>query len=242
MVGTTLYDIPSKPPAKSWSLNPWKTRLALNYKGIEYKTDWVEYPDLVTTFKALGLPPNDPNDPGYFVDYTSPALRFDDGKVYMDSWTIIHEIEKRYPTPSLHLHEPIVEQIRLHIVKLAKPLSPNVIPKVSRNLLAEPSKEYFERTRHQRFGMSLSNYEKEKGGDGPWEEVKEPAEQVADLLRKNGGPFFLGPQVSYADFIFVGFLHFLKRVDSSLFDRFVSLDPTFTRVYDASREWLEKDD
>ena len=47
---------------------------------------------------------------------------------------------------------------------------------------------------------------------------------------------------SYADLIFVSFLHFLKRVDIALFDRFVSIDPTFSRVYDASKEWLKKDD
>ena len=48
--------------------------------------------------------------------------------------------------------------------------------------------------------------------------------------------------VSYADLIFVGFLHFLKRVDTTLFDRFISIDPTFSRVYYASEEWLKKDD
>lgn len=242
MAPVTLYDLPSKPPNKSWSLNPWKTRLALNYKGVEYQTDWIEYPDLEPTFKSFSLPPNGPADTGYSVDYTSPALRFDDGTVVMDSWKIIHEIEKRYPAPSLHLDEPIVEWIRLHISKLQKPLSPNVIPKVSRNLLNEPSRVFFERTRHVRFGMPLADYEKERGGEKPWEEVKEPAEEVAERLRKNGGPFFLGEQVSYADFIFVGFLHFLKRVDIAVFDRFVFIDPTFTKIYEASKEWLNKDD
>lgn len=42
--------------------------------------------------------------------------------------------------------------------------------------------------------------------------------------------------------IFVSFLHFLKRVESGLFERFVALDPAFSEVYDASKEWLKKDD
>ncbi|PSN72789.1 hypothetical protein BS50DRAFT_568392 [Corynespora cassiicola Philippines] len=48
-----LYDIPSKEPKTCWSLNPWKPRLILNYKGIDYKTEWVEYPDLAPYFKSL---------------------------------------------------------------------------------------------------------------------------------------------------------------------------------------------
>lgn len=41
-----LYDLPSREPCKCWSLNPWKTRLLLNFKGIDYMTEWTEYPDL----------------------------------------------------------------------------------------------------------------------------------------------------------------------------------------------------
>jgi hypothetical protein len=65
-----LYDLPSKPPCQSWSLNPWKStrqnhhpfyaytdttlaRLLLNYKGIPYKTEWIEYPDVEPKFKSL---------------------------------------------------------------------------------------------------------------------------------------------------------------------------------------------
>ncbi|KAK5457229.1 hypothetical protein LTS15_005010 [Exophiala xenobiotica] len=47
-----LYDLPSK-QGKSWSLNPWKTRLVLNYKSIPYKTEWTEYPDLKPKFEKL---------------------------------------------------------------------------------------------------------------------------------------------------------------------------------------------
>ena len=48
-----LYDIPSKPRCHGWSLNPWKTRMALNYKKVPYKTEWIEFPDLAPKFKEL---------------------------------------------------------------------------------------------------------------------------------------------------------------------------------------------
>lgn len=53
MIKVTLYDLPSKDPCRTWSLNPWKTRLILNYKEIEYDTEWTEYPDVAPKFKAL---------------------------------------------------------------------------------------------------------------------------------------------------------------------------------------------
>jgi hypothetical protein len=48
--------------------------------------------------------------------------------------------------------------------------------------------------------------------------------------------------VSYADLIFVSFLKFMQRLDTDNFERFLSLDPAFGKVYDASKQWLEKDD
>jgi hypothetical protein len=39
--------------------------MVLNFKGIDYKTEWVEYPDLMPTLKGIGLDPNDPNSTGY---------------------------------------------------------------------------------------------------------------------------------------------------------------------------------
>ncbi|KAF2189447.1 hypothetical protein K469DRAFT_736796 [Zopfia rhizophila CBS 207.26] len=236
-----LYDLPSKPPCASWSLNPWKPRMILNFKGIDYKTEWVEYPDLVSTLSSFGLAPNSPNSPGYFTNYSSPAIRFDDGTLMMDSWKIAPELERRYPTPSLHLDESIVVQVRDHVGKLFGPLRPNVLPKIP-NLLNNPSAEYFERTREKIFGMPLSQLEEEKGGEGAWEAIQQPAEEAADLLKKHGGPFFLGKTVSYADLIFVSFLHCLRRVDEGIFERFISLDPAFSAIYDASKQWLVKDD
>lgn len=48
--------------------------------------------------------------------------------------------------------------------------------------------------------------------------------------------------VSYADLIFVSFLQFLARIDGDMFQRFLDLDPSFGKIYEASRKWLAKDD
>lgn len=236
-------------------------RLVLNYKGIDYKTEWIEYPDLVPTLKSYGLAPNDPNAPGYFADYTSPAIRYDDGTYMMDSWKIAHELEKRYPSPSLHLDDPVVGQVMETLGKIFPPLRPHIIPKVPRVLLNERSAEYFERTRKESFGMPLAQVEAEMATEESWEKAKQPIKDIADLLKKNGGPYFLGKTgkesnvsgkcnigraddctVSYADFIFVGYLQFLNRVDEKLFQRFMGFDPSFGELFEACKEWLARDD
>ncbi|OCL06103.1 hypothetical protein AOQ84DRAFT_390428 [Glonium stellatum] len=242
MATHVLYDLPSKDRNACWSLNPWKTRLLLNYKGIDYKTEWLEYPDVAPTLKSFGLPPNDPNASGYFADYTIPTMRIDSNTYVMDSAKIAVELEKRYPSPSVYLDSPIVSQAQQVVTNIQKALTPNLIPKAPGNLLNERSKEYFERTREVRFGMPLSQMEKDKGGETPWAAAKQPIQELADLLKEQGGPFFLGKTVSYADFILVAFLHFLKRVDQAVFDRFVAHDPAFSAIYEASQAWLARDD
>ena len=165
--------------------------MILNFKGIDYSTEWVEYPDLAPHHKALGIPPNDKNAPGYFADYSSPAIKYADGSYAQDSWPIAHELEKQYPNPSLHLDDPIVVRIRDHIPKMMGPLVPHVIPKVPL-LLPKPSADYFYETREKMFGAPLQDVHDERATEECWEQAKAPAKETGDLLRKNGGPFFLG--------------------------------------------------
>jgi hypothetical protein len=46
----------------------------------------------------------------------------------------------------------------------------------------------------------------------------------------------------YADFVTVGFMHCLKRVDERVFKKTVTLEPELKKLYDACGEWLERDD
>lgn len=165
--------------------------MALNYKSIPYKTSWTEYPDLASTFTTLGIPPNDPSNPAFYASYTSPAIQYADGTLSLDSWLIAHALEQQYPSPSLHLDDPIVVQVRDHILEITKPLMPHLIPKVPA-VLTERSAEYFYRTREVRFGAPLQEIERTKANEECWREVQGPVEVVGDWLRRNGGPFFLG--------------------------------------------------
>lgn len=170
----------------------WSVRMVLNFKGIDYETEWLEYPHIAPTLKSYGVPPNDRNAPGITADYSCPAIRYEDGTYSMDSWKIVHELEKQYPLPSLHLDDPMVLKIRDHIALMRAPLDAHLMSKIPRNLLGEDSIDYFETTREKRFGMPLSQLEKEKANEEAWKNAKKPATEAADLLKKHGGPYFLG--------------------------------------------------
>jgi hypothetical protein len=170
--------------------------MVLNYKKIPYTTEWVEYPDLAPKFKALGIPPNPKDAPGYFADYSSPCIRYPDGTYQMDSWPIAFELEKRYPEMSLHLDSPLALKIRDHIPKIVSPIVPHLIPKVV-HILNKPSQDFFHETREKMFGKPLQQVEAEGATEECWEKAKAPAKEAGDLLRAKGGPFFLGETGKY---------------------------------------------
>ena len=110
----------------------------------------------------------------------------------MDSKKIAYELEKQHPSPPLHLDSEVLAQIEQIIPRIQAPMAAVLMPQVAKNLLNPASAQYFEATRAVRFGMSLPELEKQKGGEQAWEKAKEPIMEIATLLKKEGGPFFLG--------------------------------------------------
>ncbi|KAM0273615.1 hypothetical protein ACHAQH_008209 [Verticillium albo-atrum] len=233
-----LYDLPSKDNGKGcWSLNPWKTRLALNYKGIPYTTKWIEYPDIEPTLKGLGLAPQ----PEEIKPYTIPAVVFPDGKAVMNSRLIIDEMEKRYPDRPLRVDDPMTEKIQGLTREVIGPIMGVLIPNVASECLNDASRPYFEETRREMFGMPLDEVRRTKGGDESWEEARPAFAKIAALLRETEGPFFLGGTVSYADMIFVGALQFIRRTaGEGKFQRALGYEVEVQRLYEACGEWLER--
>ncbi|KAL0961286.1 hypothetical protein HGRIS_006246 [Hohenbuehelia grisea] len=65
----TLYDLATTlKPDQAWSGNTLRARFALNYKGLPFKTVYVEFPDIEKVCKKIGAAPTSlkPNgDPLY---------------------------------------------------------------------------------------------------------------------------------------------------------------------------------
>ncbi|KAI4226302.1 MAG: hypothetical protein L6R36_003293 [Xanthoria steineri] len=235
-----LFDLPSKGHGTPWSPNTWKARLVLNYKQIPYTTQWIELNHIVPHLQSLGIPPNPPAiNPR---PYTVPAVRLPDGTYIMDAKKIAASLEKTYPDPPLHLDSPQLAKVEDLFSRLLVPMRGILSPKISRNLLNPESMSYFHESRSKQLGMPLEQAEKELGGDAQWEETKPIFREIAALIEENGGPFVLGGEVSYADFILVGALCLFKRVGEGVFERVVGMEPALGTLYKASGKWLQKVD
>ncbi|RDB26472.1 Glutathione S-transferase-like protein ustS [Hypsizygus marmoreus] len=177
----TFYDIPSTLPGKAWSANTWKTRYSLNFKGLPYKTVWVEYPDIAELSKKLGIAPTNegPNGP----NYTLPAI-YDPttGTALAESIAIAEYLDKTYPdTPASSLQGV-------------------------RNTSAEPG-------RHRSGDVGGVGPEW-RGGEEEWAKVKAGFDVVDGWLQKNkaSGPYFLGKEHTFADFVVASFTLWLKKI------------------------------
>lgn len=89
--------------------------------------------------------------------------------------------------------------------------------------------------------MELAEVARTTATEENWENTRAPSKVVGEWLREKEGPYFLGETVSYADFIFVGMLHFMRRIDEELYRRYCGFDKAFERLYEACGEWLKRD-
>ncbi|QIW94626.1 hypothetical protein AMS68_000144 [Peltaster fructicola] len=235
-----LYDLPSTGKCACWSLNPWKTRAALNFKSAQYKTEWTEYPDIEPKFKSLGIPANDPSHNP--VKYSIPAVRMPDGRLIMDSRAIADALEEIQPSPSLKLNNGYVDRTQKTLAAVMTPLRPEIMPNIPA-LLPERSAEYFERTREQQFGMPLAALAKsDRAGDAAWKAAEPHIPELEKLLKENDGPFIAGKEPSYADFIVGGFWIFLQKANKKLYERLTGYSPAFDEHWRAVSKWFERDD
>ncbi|KAF8960754.1 hypothetical protein BDZ97DRAFT_1281072 [Flammula alnicola] len=209
-----FYDIPSTLPGRGWSPNTWKTRYCLNFKGIPYKTEWIEFPDIEAHCKKFGILPTSQNPDGspYF---TLPAIHDPSTGVYIaDSFLIAEYLEKTYPTPSLFPYNTLGLQTPFEDTYLGylDALWSFILPVVCVNL-NPPSEEYFRRTREQEFGMKLEDLvPKGEKADAEWEKYKDGLGTVDVWYAKSGGPFLMDDTVSWADFVIAGYVIWLRIV------------------------------
>ncbi|KDR69407.1 hypothetical protein GALMADRAFT_272014 [Galerina marginata CBS 339.88] len=209
-----LYDIPSQVAVNAWSPNIWKTRYALNYKGLAYKTEWVEFNDIEAHAKKHGIAPTSTN-PDF---YSLPAIYDAPNKTYVAGAIEIAEyLDEKYPnTPRLFPHNTLGLQTAFTDVFLTKlgNLWQFIVPAVNKSL-NPPSAAYFRRTREALFGVTLEEL-LPKGDKAvtEWAKVQAGFNEAAVLFAKNGGkgPFAMGETISYADVNAGAYLIWLRTI------------------------------
>ncbi|KAI5927203.1 putative glutathione S-transferase [Camillea tinctor] len=232
-----FFDLASKPPNQTWSLNPWKTRFALNFKGLDYKTEWMQYPDIKPRFQDH-FPPKE--------QYTIPTVTLPDGTWIMDSWEIAQELEKRYPSPSMHLDAPELPKVVELTQQAAVAMAPIFIARVPKLLLEDYGKPYWYETREKRIGMHPDKFEAEKGGDLAINAAAPHLQAATALLKeKSDGPFFLGATPSYADFVWGGFLIFMSKLGDDTKEGLFKATgdaAAHEKLLEALKPWSTRDD
>lgn len=164
----------------------------------------------------------------------------------MDSRNIADALETLQPEPSLQLNSGYVDRMQKAVLDVGGALTPICIPRVPEMLLSERSAEYFQRTRKDRFGMTLDELARsEKGGEAAWENAKPRIKEIITILHEHkDGPYVLGKTLSYADLILAGYWAFLKKLDKGgdVFERLMEIDEAFPKHWEACQKFLERDD
>ncbi|KAG9126844.1 hypothetical protein FRC07_001745 [Ceratobasidium sp. 392] len=239
-----FYDLASNNNTP-WSPNTYKTRLALIYKGLPFRVEHLSYPDIEPTFKKLGVPQGSPRGtykytvPGTHFAWlttlsgiTSPTAIADpspepDGKLtyVADSWDIALYLERTYPPPlypTLFPHHSIAlhRAMALQLYKLHNHVCDVAVPLIAtEHILDDKGHEYFMKTREEMYGKPMSEVLKE--AEGIWlTDVRSSWSSLGDILNMNGpveqvGPFVMGKNMSYSDFIIAGLMLWLRRAEGA---------------------------
>ena len=192
------------------------SRYSLNFKGIPYKTEWVEYPDIEALYKKLGGKPTINQDGTAY--YSLPLIHdISTGAVVPESAQIAQYLDATYPyTPKLFPQGTAPLQyafIDIHGQTLSA-LPQFALPQTN-TILNPESQEYFRRTREVTFGRMLEDVvPKGEEREVKWGKVREEFGRIDGWYQagREDGMFVLGDRICFADFVHASFLLWMKKI------------------------------
>ncbi|KAF8079137.1 hypothetical protein FPV67DRAFT_1467644 [Lyophyllum atratum] len=213
----TFYDIPCTKANKAWSPNTWKGRFCLNFKGVPYKTEWVEYPDIEALAKKLGAPPTGKRPDGSPL-YTVPIIHDPSTNTTVaDSIAIAEYLDKTYPdTPKLLPTGTVALQNAFTNAFFATgmPALQFAMPATHR-ILTSGSDAYFRLHREKAFGKTMETLTPTgPARDEEWAKVKAGLSTVDGWLQaaKAEGPYFGGKTPCFSDFFVAARLMWYRQI------------------------------
>lgn len=222
---------------KLTSLNLFPSiRLVLNYKRIPYRTEWVSYPDIASTFEKRGIPPSEALENGKPY-YTCPAIIDLNGKPepwkVSDSMTIAEYLEDTYSDPECgpKLFPEGTKEAQLAFIRHLKsetiPRAWRLVVTLVPAILDSRGREYYCSTREETVGAPLAEF----GAAGTTQreefstDLKEAMDDVAAMYDRNeegGGECFTRETITYADVFLVSNFLWMRRVHRIGMDRMSS--------------------
>lgn len=226
----TLYDIAQKPPVEEScsAPNPWKARFCLNFKQLPYSTTWVGMLDIAKVRQKLGAPACRKFAGGEDF-YTLPVIKdASTDAVVGDSFDIAVYLDKTYPTsgggglfpdqPLDFEFKPVVDFPTLLTLPAdsshprygrfnlqADTLFTTFTSLIAGGIPLDPATETEVKAEFARRAGVSPGQEFKLEGDARQATLSGFEAALGDLAKlyaeKPEGPFLLGEQVSYADFI-----------------------------------------
>jgi len=209
-----LYDLPYSSPG-SYSAHVCKARTVFNYKGIPYRTEWLEIPEIEPLSKKLGIKPT-----GQKIDgspyYTLPAIYDPDtGTAIADSFAIAEYLEKTYPeTPSVFPYGSVALQKAFEpmLVENICAAWALIIPVVAGKL--NPRSEECLRLREISCGGERLVAPIGEARTEEWAKFKKGMDVAYSslVMTDKKGPYVMGDTISWSDIVLFGFLFFFKII------------------------------
>ncbi|KAI9498662.1 hypothetical protein BDB00DRAFT_396180 [Zychaea mexicana] len=229
MAHIILYDVELTTPNEIWSPNTCKTRYALNYKGIPYKTVWLKFPEIGEEIPKITKSKERPTVP-VIVDVLHG------NKVVQESWEIAKYLEEAYPdTPSL-FHGNIGAHFFMH-----EYCTRRLLPKIFKlNVLTVMKKAgehgaWFRQTREKIFKMPLEKFVGDESQHA--KAITENLDALGRVLKTY--PYLTGQQVGWADICLASYITFLRVMRPDQYDALVLNDSKAGKQF---AEWLKRMD
>ncbi|KAL1743843.1 hypothetical protein HDZ31DRAFT_40025 [Schizophyllum fasciatum] len=233
----------------AYSVNTWRTRYALKYKGLAFATVWLELPDVERELRAAGAPPS-----GTWPDgrpkYTVPTI-FDPATArhVTDAHAIARYLDATYggdrpalfPRGTAGVQRVFVDAL---YERVATPAFPTVFEAFFKELFSEPTQVYFRATREKFFGRALEEMWEDKAAiEKAWEGLKAGLDWVEATIRENGeeAVYLLGNAPVNADFAIASLFQWYRRASPARWEEVKALNGgRWVRFMESMRQYEEE--
>ncbi|OAX41399.1 hypothetical protein K503DRAFT_863865 [Rhizopogon vinicolor AM-OR11-026] len=208
-----FYDIASVVQGQPWSPNTMKTRYCLSFKGLPFETVWLEFPKIKHLYEQNSLAPTTSwvikGSPTPVPVYTLPAIMDPNtNRIISDSLAIAQYLDEQYPDgpkvlPSDSDEAALIDAFQSAFLSAAKGNIKLGTFKGAEKLNPE-SKEYYIRTRVERFGVPWEQLALPEKVDEFWDGLRAACDMADEWYAKSSGQFILGDTPCFADFVVAG--------------------------------------
>lgn len=145
----------------------------------------------------------------------------------------------------MHLDSPLLPEVEALIPGAMGPLESIFLLRVPSVLLGPGSIPFWMDTRRSYTGgVDLDEYAAGVDVDQAWRDAAAGIGKVTELLNRTEGPFFAGEEVGYVDFVWAGYLLFVKVQGEDVWEKVLEASgdgKAHERLLEALAPWTKRD-